>query len=136
AGPPPRARPPEAIRPRSAPARPCRDGTGALRRRRPPPGRWCARGTGRGAGPGCGICDSSRLQHLRDRVDVGPPARDLGFELAPPLVGEPVELGPPVVLRQPPFRLDPPLVLQAVEGLIESRVFEPQGAIAPLADRP
>jgi hypothetical protein len=42
-----------------------------------------------------------------------------GPELLPPAGGEPVELGPAVVFREPPFGLNPAAIFQSVEGGIE-----------------
>src|SRR5215210_736747 len=78
---------------------------------------------------------SGGLQDLGDGRDVAPPGRDLGLQGAAPLVGEAIELGAAVVLGEAPFGFDPALALQAVEGLVQGRVLEAEGAVAPLADR-
>src|SRR4051812_2942628 len=54
------------------------------------------------------------------------PGLRLGLELAAPFVGEAVDLRPPVVLGNPPLRLDPPPLLHPVEGRIERPLLDPQ----------
>src|SRR5262245_56150614 len=59
------------------------------------------------------------LQDELDRFDIPAPACGLGADRAAASGTQPVVLGAPVVLRRAPFTLDPPLLLEPLEGGIE-----------------
>src|SRR5262245_22606133 len=74
------------------------------------------------------------LQDELDSLDIPTPACGLGADSAPTRGGQPVVLGAPVVLRRAPFTLDPPLLLEPLEGGIERALIGIEHAPRQLLD--
>ena len=76
------------------------------------------------------------LEDLEHRVRVGRELRRLGLELPAAGGGELVVLGFAVVLGEPPLGLDPPALLEPVEGDVERPVLDGDGPVARVLDPP
>src|SRR3989442_15323609 len=72
------------------------------------------------------------LQHSSDDAGEALPILGLMGELFPAGFGERIELRPAVVLRDPPFRADPPLLCEAQERCIDRAFIELQQFFADL----
>src|SRR6185437_8004412 len=70
----------------------------------------------------------SDVEYELDGVHVPPPAVRLGADRAPARRGEPVVLGPAVVLARPPFALDPALLLEPLQRRIERTLIDVEHA--------
>ena len=77
-----------------------------------------------------------RSENAGDRRRVSPPGLRVAPEAATPMRRQPVVPGPAVVLGDAPLGRDAPGVFQAMQGLVEGRILDLQGAARAIADEP